>query len=191
MKRLGMVLCALLTAGACSEEHQPNESRATGGSSGASGTTTGGTGGSAQSTLPTCVTDLYAECLPDEPCIDDAEQRVTCFASGVRIERQSTPIQCDGRWVERTLRADGTRCMSYSSQVIGCEIYTATYITGEGEVVATRSNSTPSIVLGDPRCSSGPTVPCDPKSARCDFARTCTPGVCPPGGEAGAAGGPG
>jgi hypothetical protein len=154
----------------------------------------------AAATLPSCLTELYSECLPDEPCIDDADQGVTCFGSGVRIEQHKASSMCGGFSGESTYRADGSLCMVSSFGDFACESFFGRWVDGDGVTVAAASSSPGSISLGAPQCADGPTVPCDPATARCDFALSCTPGTCPrsgeggeggAAGEAGASGGPG
>jgi len=152
-----------------------------GGGAGTSGSVGGagaaGTGGtSVVSSLPTCLTDLFAACWPEGACQEDTARNAVCYDSGVRVVTTPLAGGCANSTTLTYYAADGSVCFVHSSgRYMGqaCENFFDAYYDGANTVIATASG-------GQVSCVTTPTVPCDLTTDHCSWPTdTCLPGACP------------
>jgi len=129
------------------------------------------------------LTDLLAECIPDEPCVEDTSD-VVCFRSGATIATEPVDGGCNGSYQQSYYRDDGSLCLRHTvARYMGhaCELPEVNiWSDGDGTLIAWGNS---------PLCRDTPTVPCDPTRNRCAFPPTlCTSGSCAPGGQGGQSG---
>lgn len=158
-----------------------------GGVGGSAGTGGAGSGGApVPDTLPTCITDLYADCWPEGACTLDEASGTRCYESGVRVVVEPVDGACfENNATTTYYKPDGSRCFEHVDAALtaqACETHIVTWADASGAVVADQTShySNPPQRKAYPTCSDTTATPCSGERCRYPTAEACTPGTCPP-----------